>query len=264
MIVTEQALRRQLPRPRSGARVHVPPGAALSPAAADFVQQWSLEVVADGGAAQTRAAAGDDAASPGTGPAWDRPGAFPVTRTEPRCTACGSVVTDKPDALTQLDACHLAPKTHPRIRLRAALDELQAWALLVASTADASGAAGLADALDSVAAYCRELLAAEYGERPAAALEVAGVDEAGIHADTHDPAGRLGTAHLVPARTDAPVLLQLNLLRCRVRAAEVLALEAFGSPHHAYGASVVHGLNRLSSAVYWLELRHVTGWGERP
>lgn len=248
MIVTEQALREQLPRPRAGARVHVAAGATLSPAAADFVRQWRLEVVAD------------DAAG---APSWDRPGTFPLTASEPRCTACGSVVADKPDALTQLDACHLAPKTHPRIRLRAALDELQAWTLLVASTADADGAVELADALETVAAYCRELVAAEYGERPAAALVVAGVDEADIHADTHDPAGRLGTPHLVPSRTDAPVLLWLNLLRCRVRTAEILALEAFGSPHHPYGASVVHALNRLSSAVYWLELRHVTEWGQR-
>jgi ethanolamine utilization cobalamin adenosyltransferase len=88
-----------------------------------------------------------------------------------------------------------------------------------------------------------------------------GTSETEIHADTHDPAGRLGTPHLTPGRPDPPVLLWLNLLRCRVRAAEVLALEAFGSPH-VPGASVVHGLNRLSSAVYWLALREVTGWGE--
>ena len=33
------------------------------------------------------------------------------------------------------------------------------------------------------------------------------------------------------------------------------ALAAFGSPHHSYGASICHGLNRLSSLVYYLELR---------
>ena len=248
MIVTEQALRRQLPRPHSGARVHVTAGATLSPAAADFVRQWSLEVVQDG---------------PRDAAAWDRPGAFPVTPGEPRCTACGGVVTDKPDALTQLDACHLAAKTHPRIRLRAALDELQAGSLLVAADADGAGLGELAEALDSVAAYCRELLSAEYGERPAARLSLLGVGEEDIHADTHDPAGRLGVPHLVPARTDPRTLLWLNLLRSRVRGVEILALDAFGSPHHPSGASVVHGLNRLSSAVYWLELRLATGWGGR-
>jgi ethanolamine utilization cobalamin adenosyltransferase len=264
VIVTEQALRRQLPRPRSGARVHVAPGATLSPAAADFVRQWSLELVADG-APGPAGAPDDGAAPPGSQasgrPAWDRPATFPVSTTEPRCTACGGVVADKPDALTQLDACHLAPKTHPRIRLRAALDELQAWTLLAAQLAATEGRARLADALDSVAAYCRELLAAEYAERVAAPLVLEGTSETEIHADTHDPAGRLGTPHLTPGPTDPPVLLWLNLLRCRVRAAEVLALEAFGSPH-VPGASVAHGLNRLSSAVYWLALREVTGWGE--
>ncbi|MBC7291135.1 MAG: hypothetical protein H5T83_07340 [Actinotalea sp.] len=249
MIVTEQALRRQLPRPRAGARVRVAAGDSLSPAAADFVRQWSLEVVHE----EPRSAA--DAG------AWDHPGTFPVRPGEPRCTACGSVVHDKPDALTQLDACHLAPKTHPRIRLRAGLDELQGWALLAAATAARDGLGTLADALDSVAAYCRELLAAEYSERPAAPLALAGADEQQIHADTHDPAGRLGVEHLVPSSTDAPAALWLNLLRSRVRAVEILALDAFGSPHHPSGASVVHGLNRLSSAVYWLELRLAAGWG---
>jgi hypothetical protein len=46
-----------------------------------------------------------------------------------------------------------------------------------------------------------------------------------------------------------------------VREVEIVALDTFPSPHHPYGASIVHGLNRLSSAVYYLELRLVAGGG---
>ncbi|MCL3859791.1 hypothetical protein [Actinotalea sp. K2] len=256
MIVTESALREQLRQPRAGAQVTVPRGATLSPSAQDLVAHWGLVLVE-----------ADPVESPRAGPAgrasWDRPSTFPVRlgTATPTCTTCGGPVDVKPDALTQLDACHLAPKTHPRIRLRGRVDSLQALALLTAARAREAGSAELARHLGTVAAYCRELMSAEYNERAAGPVEVDGLDEAAVHDVTHDPRGRLGVDHLTPGAGDPELLHWLNLLRCEVREVEVLALEAFGSPHHPYGASVVHGLNRLSSVVYYLELKLVAAGG---
>lgn len=253
MIVTESALRQQLRQPRQGARVVVPAGASLSPSAQDFVSHWRLQVETTGSVATESGVA-----------SWDRPSTFPVSLegTVPHCVTCGGEVTSKPDGLTQLNACHFAPKTAPRIRLRGRIDSLQAAALLVAAKAGAAGHRQLQDGLATVAAYCRELMSAEYNERPAAPPEVDGKDEDAIHRATHHPQDELGVEHLTPGPADPELLHWLNVLRCQTREVEILALDTFPTPHHAFGASIVHGLNRLSSVVYYLELRLTAAKGE--
>lgn len=251
MIVTEAALREQLRRPRHGAHVSVPAGAVLSPSARDFVAQWDLQL--DEGVPGTA-----PTSSPDDRPDWDTPSAFTFdVDAQPRCTTCGSEVTHKPDHLTQLDACHMGPKTHPRIVLRGRLDTLQAAVLLAGRAARDAGAPGTAEHLDQLAAYVRELLAAEYQQRPAAAPSLAGLDDDALHGATHDPRGALGVDHLTPASTDPAVVLWCNWVRTLSREAELAALAAFPNPHDPAGSSVVHGCNRLSSAAYWIALSHV-------
>lgn len=251
MIVTEADLRDQLRRPTVGARVVVPAGARLSPAASDFVRQWSLVTVADAEA---------DAVS---SPAWDTPPTFPVDLAgePPRCTACGTPVTEKADALTQLNAHHYAPKTHPRLRLRGRVDSLHALVGLVQHLALRAGEDELARDLATVAAYCRELTSAEYNERPVAEVRLADWDVEAIHHATHDPEGSLGVRHLTLTGADAELQHWLNVARTDCREIEILALEAFPSPHHPYGASICHALNRLSSVLYFLQLRLKAGEG---
>jgi ethanolamine utilization cobalamin adenosyltransferase len=245
-VVTEADLREQVRRPVQGARVAIPAGAVLSPSARDFAAAWQLELVPQAaGAAKATAT-------------WDHPGDFPVRLDGevPACAVCGSAVSVKPGHLTQVDAGHFGPKNSPRMRLRGCLDEIHALALLAANRALADGHEVLAGHLESVAAYCRELLSAEYQGRAAGALVVDGLDEAAVHAATHDPQGILGVPHVVPAAADPEVLHWLNLLRCRVRAAELAALDAFPADLELPPArrTITHGLNRLSSAVYYLEL----------
>jgi ethanolamine utilization cobalamin adenosyltransferase len=269
-IVSEVELRAQLGPPRHGATVDVPPGARLTPAAADLVRAWSLELrevpgaMPDGRGPWTR---------PGTGPApvapdhrsreeaadWDVPGRFPVVLEGdvPVCVSCGTEVRRKPSHLTQLDARFFAPKTDARVRLRGRLDTLQALALLVAARARADGWPELANDLDTVAAYCRELLAAEYHLRAPGALRVAGLDEDTLHRASHHPEEAVGLPHLVPDATHPEILHWLNLLRCQVREAEMTALDAFPPEHHpgTEGGALARAVNRLSSAIYYLELR---------
>lgn len=264
-IVTEAELREQIRRPSRGLRVVVPVGSTFSPSAEDFVRSWQLQVeyvqAPLPGPTHRRSRERTDR------PAWDRPGAFPV-RLEgelPVCVTCGAKVSAKPDHLTQLDPAHFAPKTSPRIRLRGKLDTVHAMALLAGSRARAQGLGDLAGHLESVAAYSREILSAEYAARPAARLEIAGLDEDELRSVTHDPARSLGIEHLVPSSSDPEILLLLNWLRCEVREAELAALEAFPPDPDAGAAraSIAHGLNRLASAVYYLELLHESARGVR-
>jgi ethanolamine utilization cobalamin adenosyltransferase len=248
VIITESDLRQQLRQPRRNARVTVPPGATFTPAAADFIRTWQLDVH-------------EEAVAPrpdrrGARAAWDRPGAFPVVLdgAAPTCVTCGMVVTAKPGHLTQLDAAHFALKTDPRIRLRGRLDTLQGLCLLAGSRALAAGERELAGHLDTLAAYCRELMSAEYHGRLPEPLELAGMDEDALRAASHDPSAAVGIAHVVPALEHPELLHWLNVLRCEVREAETAALDALPPEHHpgSEGGAIAHALNRLSSAVYYL------------
>jgi ethanolamine utilization cobalamin adenosyltransferase len=96
--------------------------------------------------------------------------------------------------------------------------------------------------------YCREIMSAEYNVRPVAPLTLAGMNEAQLHAISHWPDRHLGIDHIVPGAADSEMLHWLNVVRTQAREVEVVALETF------VPADLAHALNRLSSAVYVLEL----------
>lgn len=257
MIVTESELREQVRRPVQGAQVRIAPGARLSPAAADFVAQWGLVVQ------ESAPPAGAPPGAPARDPepdrrraTWDVPSQFPVVSGEtPLCTACGTPVHEKADGQTQLNASHFAAKTHPRIALRGRVDSLHALVLMAEHESLATGKPQTAAGLSTLAAYCRELISAEYNERPVAEAAVGGLDLEEIHRATHDPRGVLGIDHLTIDGSASMLQQLLNMLRTQAREVEIVAFEAFPSPHHAYGASICHALNRFSSIVYFLQLR---------
>ncbi len=250
MIMTESELRDLFRHPQLGATLTVPPGTRFSPAAQDFIKDWQLNIVYSEGA---QAAPAD-----GQRPAWDKAAEFPVQREGdlPTCTTCGMPVTSKPEHLTQLDAEHFAPKNIPRIRFRGRMDTLHGLVLLVGAQARAAERPDIAGHLDTIAAYCREIMSAEYNERPVAPLTLAGVDEEALHKATHHPEEALGVPHIVPGADDPPLLLWLNYLRSVAREAELTALDAFaaGPTYRVTHPTLVKAVNRLSSAVYYLEL----------
>jgi len=252
MYVTESELREQVRRPVHGASVQVAPGARLSPAAADFVAQWGLVVhEAPPSNGQPRSTEGEGLRSE-----WDVPSRFPVAPAEaPLCTACGSPVHDKTDGQTQLNATHYSAKTHPRIVLRGRIDSLHALVLMAQHQALSTGQSETATGLGTLAAYCRELISAEYNERAVADAAVGGLDLEEIHRATHDPKGVLGIDHLTIDGSASMLQQLLNVLRTQSREVEIIAFEAFSSPHHTYGASICHALNRFSSIAYYLQRR---------
>lgn len=233
------------------------PGTRFSAAAQDFLKTHQLDVEI--------AEATPHLSSPAARPEWDKPGAFPVVLSGPApvCLECGQPLSRKPEHLTQLDTGHFAPKTLPRLKLRGRVDSLHALVLLTAALARRHRLPELAAQLDTVAAYCREILSAEYQARPVAPLVMAGMSEEELHAISHWPDRHLGMAHLVPGPDDHEILHWLNVLRTQVREVEVVALEAFpqtGWPDATgLGVSLAHALNRLSSALYVLELWFKSG-----
>lgn len=251
-ILTEAQLRERVRQPQDGMKLRLPRGTIFSPSAADFIKQWHIEVTyEDNGFSNPAESAAAERAE------WDKESVFPVELKGelPHCMVCGTQLAKKPEHMTQLNAEVFAPKTNDRIRLRGKLDTLQSLCLLVGAVAREHEALSTADMLETLAAYCREMMSAEYNERPVQPLSIGGMDEAELRRATHNPQEALGVPHLTPNTQDSILLLWLNYLRCQVREAELVALDCFGGD--AYGKDVyglVQAMNRFSSAVYFLEL----------
>ncbi|MFI6236290.1 hypothetical protein ACIBD9_22270 [Micromonospora sp. NPDC050784] len=183
------------------------------------------------------------------------------------CISCGQVVGSQAPYVTQLNADFFVPKSHPRIRLRGQLDSLHALVGMAEHSAAAQQEPWLQGELAKVAAYCRELISAEYNERPVERLILDDLDAAELHAATHDPRS-LGTTHLLLNGESAELLHWLNLIRTKSREVELVAYEAFapdariyGTSFQDFGTSIINALNLVASGVYYLALRFQASGG---
>ena len=260
-IVTEAELRDRVRQPQTGMKVSVPKGTMFSPSAADFIKQWRMEVVYED-PVSVPPAENPNPRNGAESPAWDKPSQFPVKLTGdlPTCITCGTPLKHKPEHMTQLNAGLFAPKSNLRIRLRGKLDTLQALCLLIGAIAREKEVGWLVERLETLAAYCREMMSAEYNERPVAPLVLDGLDEARLRKVTHHPQEEMGMPHLTPDTSDDVLFLWLNYLRCQSREAEIVAIDTFGG--EASGSdpyNLVQAMNSMSSAVYYLELLYKQG-----
>lgn len=249
-ILTEAQLREKVRQPQDGMKLRLPRGTIFSPSAADFIKQWHIDVSYEENGGNAPAPVSERAE-------WDKESVFPVNLKgdSPHCITCGTPLSKKPEHMTQLNAEVFAPKTNERVRLRGKLDTLQALCLVAGALARENEAISTADLLETLAAYCREMMSAEYNERLVQPLTINGLDELQLREVTHNPQEELGIPHLTPNTKDSYLLLWLNYLRCQAREAELVAIDCFGSD--AYGRDVfglVRAMNRMSSAVYYLEL----------
>jgi ethanolamine utilization cobalamin adenosyltransferase len=259
-ILTEAELRNRIRQPQQGMQLTLPKAVRFSPSAQDFIDQWKIEIIFSEDASESNAY--EQEVHDAEKPIWDKPGSFPVVLTGeiPRCITCGTPVKGKPEHLTQLNASTFAPKNTPRIRLRGKMDTLHAFSLLTLARARTAEMPKLVDLLMTFSAYCREITSAEYNERPVAPLMIDGLDEARLRKATHNPEEVVGIPHIVPGPEDDDILHSLNFLRCLARETELVALDAFmpdGFPVTEQG--LIQAVNRLSSAVYYIELLYKAG-----
>jgi ethanolamine utilization cobalamin adenosyltransferase len=56
-----------------------------------------------------------------------------------------------------------------------------------------------------------------------------------------------------------PLALRLNTLRTRIREGELMAVQIFAPGKHTEREDLILAMNRLSSALYWLFCRLVSG-----
>ena len=181
---------------------------------------------------------------------------LPAAQAKPEAyrTLSGAVLREKPEHMTHLTAELLVPKDHPRIRFRGCIDQLEARILLTQRTALEENHSAMAADLEALLEQVRQLLRAEVMDTPFVMESLCGLTMDQLRERSHRPQEFYGIPHFMPAVDDGPLLLALNLLRTQIRAAELVAYDAF---HDRDGQitrpDLLQALNRMSSLVWiWM------------
>jgi ethanolamine utilization protein EutL len=173
-----------------------------------------------------------------------------------RILESGLELDEKPDGFTHLfDNRTLVPKGHPAIRFRGKLDLVQAQVLDAQLAAQGEGLADIVSDLEDVLRFLRELLGAEVSGRPMPLLGVGGFDAEELHKLSHNTMKFFGVGWVVPDVSMGATAVKLNLLRATCREVEIAASDAYGDESHLSPTNrdaLLHGLNRLSNAIYVL------------
>jgi ethanolamine utilization cobalamin adenosyltransferase len=174
----------------------------------------------------------------------------------------------KPEYMTHLAGNRLVPKTHDRIRFRGIIDSLEAEVMEAQRLASDLGEEWYCQRMGEVLNCLRNILAAEVKETPLPELSLFGLSAEELHRQSHDVRGAFGMGHPVPDYTMGPLAVRLNTLRTRIREGEILAVRTFwvnkaeGAPGGRCGREdIIRGMNRLSSALYWLFCRYLSKRG---
>ena len=166
----------------------------------------------------------------------------------------GGYVEEKPEHMTHLNGDVLVPKNHPRIRFRGAVDHLEAMVLLCGQKIPE-----LKKELGEILSLARRLIRCDVLEEPVGEFTLCGLTQQEQRKHSHFPQEYYGIPHFMPDFSDKQSVLELNLVRCAVRTAELAAMDAFsdreGNPTRG---DILQALNRMSSMLYILMIREKT------
>jgi ethanolamine utilization cobalamin adenosyltransferase len=156
--------------------------------------------------------------------------------------------------MTRLSGGRLVRKSHGRIAFRGMIDTLEAEVLEAQALAFGEGAPWYCASLGEVLEALRKILAAEVREEPLSPFGLFGLSLDEIRGQTHDPERAFGFPHPVPGYSMGALAVRLNTLRARIREGELLAVRVLRRRE-----DIITAMNRLSSALYWLFCRCISG-----
>ncbi len=178
-----------------------------------------------------------------------------------RVHGSGFEMDAKPDDYTHLfDDRSLVRKDHPVIRWRGKLDLLHAQVLEAAVEARRAQMEDLVRDLRDVLSYLRALMSAEVTGKPVPDLAIHGFGAEELHRLSHHTGEFFGVGWVTPDPDLGPVASRLNLARASCREVEIAALDCFAGRTHLTPDNrdrLIHGLNRLSNALYVLVCKTV-------
>lgn len=173
---------------------------------------------------------------------------------------------NKPEHMTCLTGEVFVPKNHPRIIFRGAIDRYIAEVLLVtADTLHTEYTNTLYRRhLEEIVSFVRQIQTAEASSQPFGALLLLGLTAEELREHSHHPKQYVGMNHIFNLSPDHDIIaLRVNRLRAMSRELEIKGITAYTDDSLSMaenGAeSVIQALNRLSSALYIMELNAVSG-----
>lgn len=175
----------------------------------------------------------------------------------------GRETTEKGEGMTHLRGNILVPKTHPQIEFRGKLDTLMAKMMEVQILAQEQGYNRIAADVEELLQFSRKLLAAEVKDERLAEVAMLGMDSRQIRYNSQQVKKVFGIEHPIPNYEMGKICVALNSLRAQVREVELSAAKAFFNGNSFSRPDLIEGLNRLSSCVYIIMCRKLSGYYDR-
>ncbi len=167
--------------------------------------------------------------------------------------------TGKTETKTLLNGGKLVSKTHPQIKFRGKLDSLVAKTVETQITAEELADEPVMQDLEDLLVFLRRIQRVEVTGEPFGEVVLLGLSSRQLRHDSQQVQKAFGIQHPVPSRQMGRLGAALNSLRAQAREVELSALGAFGESR----PDLAEALNRLSSAVYIILCRRLSGWYEK-
>ena len=171
----------------------------------------------------------------------------------------GEPLSEKPEYMTHMRGNLLISKESPRIAFRGKLDSLMSDVLLLQDACEKEQLHSITGELEEILGYLRKILAAEVKNQPLEEQKLQGMTEQEIRYHSQHVREYLGMDHPVPEFSMGRIGLLLNSLRTRIRETELSAIRAFPYGSANERTDIIKGLNRLSSLIYIMFCRYISG-----
>lgn len=181
------------------------------------------------------------------------------------CYENGSQFIEKPEHMTQIAGNQLVVKNHERIVLRGKIDLLLAKVIELIQFYQKNAQEEVAKDLRELFQWLKTIQRAEILDEPMPQLSFMGLDALAQKAMSHNPQQYFGTTHLFDINENThEVAVKLNVLRAEARTLEIAAVDAFYKPRAVQRPDLLLTLNRLSSCIYIMMLKAVSGKYDLP
>ncbi|MBQ9930253.1 MAG: hypothetical protein IJO72_05700 [Oscillospiraceae bacterium] len=177
--------------------------------------------------------------------------------------ATGQEMLCKGEGMTHLRGNLLVAKTHPQIAFRGKLDTLMAMIMQVQIVAQEQGQKQMVSDLEELLEFCHKILAAEVKDEPLCQVMMLGMSSEEIRYNSQQVKKVYGIDHPIPSYKMGKLCVALNRLRTHIRETELSAAQAFGCGEACSRPDIIEALNRMSSCVYILMCRKLSGFYER-
>lgn len=175
----------------------------------------------------------------------------------------GRETSFKGEGMTHLRGNLLVPKTHPQIAFRGQLDTLMAMIMQVQIVAQEQGQKQMIADLEELLEFSHEILAAEVKDEPLKEVKMLGMDSQQIRYNSQQVKKVFGIDHPIPNYKMGKLCVELNRLRTQIRETELSAAQAFYCGGSYSRPDIIEALNRMSSCVYILMCRKLSGYYDR-